>query len=143
MATPIRPDLPQLPQLPHLRRNAVLVVIGLVVLLIIVFPALVRFTASWYWYKEIGFETILMSEIVTRAVLMVGAGLAAFALLYVNVRIAQRRARPLPAVMDDMISIAPNLPPAVVRRLATSSRSFSRCSPPSRYRPPGSPCCAS
>ena len=119
MATPIRPDLPQLPQLPHLRRNAVLVVIGLVVLLIIVFPALVRFTASWYWYKEIGFETILKSEIVTRTVLMVGAGLAAFALLYANVRIAQRRARPLPAVMDDMISIAPNLPPNVVRRLAT------------------------
>lgn len=116
MATPIRPDLPQL---PHVRRNAVLVVIGFVVLLIIVFPALVRFTASWYWYKEIGFETILMSEIVTRAVLMVAAGLAAFALLYVNVRIAQRRARPLPAVMDDMISIAPNLPPAVVRRMAT------------------------
>lgn len=116
MASPARPELPPF---PRVRRNVALSVVGLLVLIIIVFPALIRFAANWYWFSEIGFQTILVSEIVTRAVLMVSAGLAAFALLYVNVRIAQRRARPLPAVMDDMISIAPNLPPAVVRRLAT------------------------
>ncbi len=109
---------------PRLRRNSVLVIVGLVVLFIIVFPALVRFAANWYWYKEIGFQTILLSEVKTRATLMIVAALAAFTILYLNVRIAQRRARPLPAVMGDMISIAPNAPPGLVRRLATGVAIF-------------------
>ena len=36
-------------------------------LFIVIFPALVRFAANWYWYKEIGFQTILLTEITTRA----------------------------------------------------------------------------
>ncbi len=109
---------------PRLRRNSVLVIVGLVVLFIIVFPTLVRFAANWYWYKEIGFQTILLSEITTRAMLMIVAALAAFTILYTNARIAQRRARPLPAVMGDMISIAPNAPPILVRRLAIAVAIF-------------------
>jgi uncharacterized membrane protein (UPF0182 family) len=103
---------------PRLGRSAILVVVGLIVLTIIVLPALVRFAANWYWFGEIGFRTILVSEIVTRSWLMASAAITAFVILYLNVRIAQRRARPLPAVMGDMISIAPNLPPVAVRRLA-------------------------
>ncbi|MGQ0642099.1 MAG: UPF0182 family membrane protein [Gemmatimonadaceae bacterium] len=109
---------------PRLGRNAVLVIVGLVVLAMFVFPALVRFSANWYWFGEIGFRTILVSEIVTRAVLTVVTVVAAFAILFINVRIAQRRARPLPAVMGDMISIAPNLPPLLVRRLAVGIAIF-------------------
>ena len=109
---------------PRLGRNSVLAIVGLVVLVILVFPALVRFAANWYWFGEIGFRTILVSEITTRATLMIAAGVVAFAILYTNVRVAQRRARPLPAVMGDMISIAPNLPPIAVRRLATGIAVF-------------------
>jgi hypothetical protein len=110
--------------IPRLRRNSVLAIVGLVVLFIIIFPALVRFAANWYWYKEIGFQTILLSEITTRAILMIVGAIAAFAILYTNVRIAQGRARPLPAVMGDMISIAPNAPPLLVRRLAAGVAIF-------------------
>ncbi len=110
--------------IPRLGRNTVLAIVGIVVLLIIVFPALVRFAANWYWFGEIGFRTILVSEITTRAMLMIAAAVLTFVLLYINVRVAQRRARPLPAVMGDMISIAPNLPPVAVRRLATGIAVF-------------------
>lgn len=109
---------------PRLRRNAVLTIVGLVVFFIIIFPALVRFGTNWYWYKEIGFQTILLTEITTRAMLIIVGALAAFAILYTNVRVAQRRARPLPAVMGDMISIAPNAPPLLVRRLALAAVIF-------------------
>lgn len=110
--------------IPRVRRSSLLAIVGLVVLFIVLFPALVRFAANWYWYKEIGFETILLSEITTRALLMIVAALVAFTVLYLNARIAQRRARPLPAVMGDMISIAPNAPPLFVRRLAAGVAIF-------------------
>ncbi|HJU75508.1 MAG TPA: UPF0182 family protein [Gemmatimonadaceae bacterium] len=112
------------PPLPRLGRRAILVVAGLVILIMFILPASVRFMANWYWFGEIGFRTILTSEITTRAILLVVAALAAFGILYANVLIAQRRARPLPAVMGDMISIAPNLPPVAVRRLATGIAIF-------------------
>jgi hypothetical protein len=131
MATPLNfllyqgaPTMTSPTPIPRLGRNTVLTILGVIVLAVIVFPALVRFAANWYWYGEIGFRSIMVSEIVTRAALMAFAAVAAFAVLYTNVRIAQRRARPLPAVMGDMISIAPTLPPVAVRRIATGIAIF-------------------
>ncbi|MEW5916036.1 MAG: UPF0182 family protein [Gemmatimonadota bacterium] len=110
--------------IPRVGRNTVLLIAGIVVFAIVVFPALVRFSANWYWYNEVGYQTILVSEVATRALLMIVSAVVAFAILYVNLRIAQRRARPLPAVMGDMISIAPTLPPVAVRRVATAGAIF-------------------
>ncbi|MGQ0539888.1 MAG: UPF0182 family membrane protein [Gemmatimonadaceae bacterium] len=121
---PVPPPPAGPPTLPRLQRNSILAAMAGVALLIIVLPAFVRFGASWFWFKEIGFQTVLVSEIVTRSLLLVGGAAVAFTLVYVNVRIAQRRARPLPAVMGDMISIAPNLPASLVRRLAFAACLF-------------------
>jgi uncharacterized protein len=113
------PNISPAPQLPRIGRGTTLAVAGTVIALIFVLPALIRFSANWYWFRELGFEKVLISEIVTRLTLMAGVAVVAFGLLYTNVRVALRRARPLPALMGDMISIAPNLPPEIVRRLAT------------------------
>jgi uncharacterized membrane protein (UPF0182 family) len=101
-----------------MRRNFVVVVLGSVLALLILLPALVRFGASWLWFGEIGFRTVLSTEILTRTLLfLVAAGLA-FAVLYANLRLAQRYQRPVPALTGDITELVQRLPAHATARLA-------------------------
>src|SRR5215207_7231309 len=83
-------------------RSLKIVVVGGIVFLTIVLPALVSFGASWLWMREVGFQTVLVREIGTRLALMVGVGLAAYGFLRLNLRIARGRRRPRLVPLDDV-----------------------------------------
>ncbi len=66
---------------------------GIVVLLLILFfvvPTLITLAAEWPWFQSIGFGRVFTTRLVAGLLLGLGAGLAAFAILYANLRIALR-----------------------------------------------------
>jgi uncharacterized membrane protein (UPF0182 family) len=85
---------------PHLRlvpgpgspgsRTAFRVLIGVVLLVLIVFPALMRLAADLFWFREIGYQRIFATELTTKALLFVVVAVVSFGILFVNVRIARR-----------------------------------------------------
>lgn len=110
--------------MPQPGRRTALVLLGSVLLLVVALPALVSLAVSWLWFREIGFQTVLANEIVTRAILLIAAGALAFLFLWLNVRLATRRAHPLPVVLGDMISMDGGVPREAVSRLATIASAF-------------------
>src|SRR5687767_987707 len=75
---------------PRRRRNR-LILPGVVILLVVVAPMLVRLYADLLWFGELGLTRVLSTELATRAALFGVVGLLAFGVLYANARIAQRR----------------------------------------------------
>ena len=71
-------------------RTAFRVLFGLVFLVLIVFPAMMRFAADLFWFQEIGFQRVFATELLTKFVLFVVVTLATYVLLTVNLRIARR-----------------------------------------------------
>lgn len=90
---------------PSAARTLVLAGLAGVFTLLVALPALVRFAADWYWFGEIGFRTVLVSELTTRGVLFLLVALTTAGVLYVNLRIARRYQRPIPAVVGDISGI--------------------------------------
>ena len=84
-----------LPARPGRRRPLWLPLVLLAVLAI--GPALVRFHADVLWFREIGFARVLATELLTRGALFVAVALLAFAVLWTNARAALsgRAARPI------------------------------------------------
>lgn len=79
-------------------RRIALVALAVVVLLLLLGPGALGFAAEWLWFREIGFEVVYRTELVTRAALFLGVGAVSFAWLYLNLRVAQRGVVPHPAV---------------------------------------------
>lgn len=100
-------------------RSTALVIVGGVLAILIVFPALVRFGASWLWFGELGFRTILTTEIATRAVLFGLAAIVVFAVLYLNLRLARRYQRPIPAIVGDINDLTQRMPVEALTRLSS------------------------
>ncbi len=73
------------------RRRNRLILPGVVILLVVVAPMLVRLYADLLWFGELGLTRVLSTELVTRAALFGVVALLAFGVLYANARIAQRR----------------------------------------------------
>jgi uncharacterized membrane protein (UPF0182 family) len=96
----------------------VLVVLGSVLALLLLLPALVQFGASWLWFGEIGYRTVLTTEILTRTLLFLLAAGLSFAVLFVNLRLAQRHQRPIPALTGDIADLVQRLPAHATSRLA-------------------------
>jgi uncharacterized protein len=71
-------------------RTAFRVLFGLVFLVLIVFPAMMRFAADLFWFQEIGFQRVFATELLTKFVLFVVVTLATYLLLTLNLRIARR-----------------------------------------------------
>ncbi|HET9455157.1 MAG TPA: UPF0182 family protein [Gemmatimonadaceae bacterium] len=65
------------------------VVIAIAVVLAIG-PAIASRLADWLWYRDVGFERVFLTMIVAQWSLGLGAALVAFALMYLNARIALR-----------------------------------------------------
>lgn len=60
-------------------------------LALLLLPNAVRLLTDWYWFQEIGFESIFLTRLGAQILLGVGVGLLSFGFLYLNFRIAHRR----------------------------------------------------
>ncbi len=81
------------------RRSVLLLSLATFVAILFLFPLLGGFLTDWWWFKEIGYRVIFTRELVTRTVLFFAAGGLTFAVLFGNLRLAQRGAVPNPIVL--------------------------------------------
>ena len=90
------------------------VLLVLVVLALIVFPASMRFATDWFWFQEIGYQRVFTTELLTKALLFIVVGLLSYAFLTVNLRIARRGASPVNVfsqqVPENLVELIERLP---------------------------------
>ncbi len=88
-------------RLPGRRRGrlALWLLVGLSVLFFLISP-LIRLLAEWPWFSALGYERVFATRLIASLLLGIVAGGAAFALLYANLRFAQRGIVPNPVVMQ-------------------------------------------
>ncbi len=99
------------------RRTAPLVIVAAVLALILL-PNLIRLSTDWYWFAEIGYLAVFRTELLLKLGLFFGAGAATFALLFYNLRLAQRGLVPDPVVVR-LSPAAPHIDvTALLRKLA-------------------------
>ncbi len=99
------------------RKNVVLLSLALLVAAFMLFPALSRFLTEWWWFKEIGYQVVFTRQLVSQAILFLSAGTLTAAVLYLNLRIAQRGMVPNPILLQ-MGELVPNVNvPEVLRKL--------------------------
>src|SRR5712692_6008492 len=84
---------------PRPRRRRLLTFVFVAVLLLLLLPSLVTFGAEWPWFQALGYERVYATRLLAKALLGVGAGVVAFAFLYINLRFAQRGAVPEPVIL--------------------------------------------
>jgi len=97
-------------------RRAIRVLLGLLVLILIVFPAMMRLAADLFWFQEIGYQRVFTTELVTKFLLFVIVAVLAYAVLAVNIRVARRGGSPanvfsgqVPESLVDLIERLPRL----------------------------------
>ncbi len=96
------------------RRTLVLLVLVAALVALASSQALARLAADWYWFQDLHFQTVFLTELGTKLGLGLGVGLLAFAFLYLNLRFAQRGI----VVPDLRISnLSPNAPLELARLL--------------------------
>jgi len=90
MTTPFeRPGPAALPPLPRSLRRFVLAVVATLFIAFAVIPWLASFFTDWLWFKEIGFQTVFATSLISRIGLFILGGAFAFGLFYGNVRLAR------------------------------------------------------
>src|SRR5436190_24187211 len=110
MSTP-RPLHPR----PHVPRGLRLVLAAIVLMLIL--PALDRLVVERWWFQSLGYDRVFFTRIVARLILLAAGGLAAFAIVYTNVRIALRGVVARPRIVE-AVSPIPIALTALMRRAA-------------------------
>jgi len=73
--------------------------VGLSVLFFLISP-LIQLLAEWPWFSALGYERVFATRLIASLLLGIVAGGAAFALLFANLRFAQRGIVPNPVVMQ-------------------------------------------
>jgi uncharacterized membrane protein (UPF0182 family) len=105
-------------QIPGMRqsmkRRSILMIALVAIFLVVVtgLPALIRLIVDWYWFSEIEYQAIFLTELWTKVALGTIAGVISFAFFYANLRFAQRGMVPDPMV----ISLSPEAPKVDVTR---------------------------
>jgi uncharacterized protein len=90
MSSPFeRPAPARLPPLPRSVRRIALGIIALVFVALVVVPWLASFFTDWFWFKEVGFQTVFATSLGWRIGLFFIGGAFAFAYFYGNVRVAR------------------------------------------------------
>lgn len=90
-----------------MRRLRPLWIVGLAFLFFTAIPTAVRFLTDWFWFKEVGFETVFTTQLVTKTLLFVAAGLVSYLFLSFNVKMAGRGVSRAPVLWR----VSPDLPP--------------------------------
>jgi hypothetical protein len=73
----------------RIRRIVILSVVALVALVLFV-PALMGVVTDWWWFQEIGYQTVFTGQLGTQLLLFLVVGALTTGVLYGNLRIAQR-----------------------------------------------------
>src|SRR2546429_8629047 len=103
---------------PRRRRRLGLVVLVVLFPLLLLLSNLVPLAAEWLWFQALGYERVFTTRLVAEAGLGVGGGGLVFAVLYVNLRIAQRGLVPDPLVVQVSPRAAAAGGTRLLRRLA-------------------------
>lgn len=79
-------------------KKILILLIVVFVFLVLIGPAIIRLVTDWFWFKEIGFENVFTTILVTKIILGFVIGFIAFSLIYLNLKIASRlsQGRPIP-----------------------------------------------
>lgn len=93
--------------MPISRRFKALSVVALLFILVTVIPAGVGYLTDWFWFREVGYQTVFTTELITKVGLFFIAGLVAYAFLSLNVRLA----RSGPSRVPVLWRVSPELPP--------------------------------
>lgn len=82
------------------RGPVVLVAVAAAFLVLVVgLPALAGLVTDWFWFRELGYETVFLTALGTQISVGVAVGIAAFAFFYANLQFAQRGMVPDPVVV--------------------------------------------
>jgi uncharacterized membrane protein (UPF0182 family) len=80
------------------QRRFIIPLLALGFLALFFFRPLISLLVDWWWFQEIGYEIVFTRELVTRVLLFLVASGLTFAVLYLNLRAAQRGLVPDPIV---------------------------------------------
>ncbi len=97
------------------RRFKVLSVVALLFILLTVVPASIGFITDWFWFRELGYQTVFTTELTTKIGLFLAAGFVVWAFLALNVRLA----RSGPSRVPVLWRMSPELPPVDVASAIT------------------------
>ncbi|MFL5534405.1 MAG: UPF0182 family protein [Gemmatimonadales bacterium] len=81
------------------QRRLILTIAIVAFLAAILFPALIGLLTDWWWFQEIGYQTVFFRPLLTSLLLFVVVGGITFGVLYGNLRLAQRGLVPYPVVL--------------------------------------------
>lgn len=89
-----------------MRRLSIIAVLAVVLLLLVLLPGTASFLVDLWFFQEIGYQVVYTKELATRLNVFLVVGGLVSAVLYLNLRLAQRGVVPNPAVFR----FAPNAP---------------------------------
>src|SRR5438093_8822184 len=90
MSSPFeRPAPARLPPIPRAFRRIVLWIVAAILFAFIVVPWLASFVTDWLWFKEIGFQTVFATSLISRIAVFFFGGALPFAYFYAKVRLAR------------------------------------------------------
>ncbi|HEX7336845.1 MAG TPA: UPF0182 family protein, partial [Gemmatimonadales bacterium] len=89
-----------------LRRRLVFLLLAAAVVAVFFVPTLIGLLADWWWFQEIGYQIVFTRELGTRVLIFLAGGGLTFAVLYLNLRVAQRGLVPNPILLQ----LAPSAP---------------------------------
>ena len=90
-----------------MRRLRVLWVVSLAFILFALLPTLTGPITDWLWFREVGFETVFATELVTKTLLFIVGTLVAYFFITLNARFATRGVSRAPVLWR----VSPDLPP--------------------------------
>ncbi len=76
-----------------------LVGFAVVAAILVLFPLTSPVLTDWWWFKEIGYQVVFTTELVTQSLLFTAAALLSSVIVYLNLRIAQRGLVPFPVTV--------------------------------------------
>ena len=95
-----------------MRRLRLLWLVGLAFIAFALLPTLTGPVTDWLWFREVGFETVFATEIITKVLLFVIGTLVAYFFITLNARVATGGASRAPVLWR----VSPDLPPVDIAR---------------------------
>ncbi len=93
-----------------MRRIRVAWIVGAAFLIFTAIPAAVGFVTDWFWFQEVGYQTVFTTQLATKVSLFLAVALVAYFFLALNARIAGRGSSRAPVLWR----MSPELPPVDV-----------------------------
>jgi uncharacterized membrane protein (UPF0182 family) len=87
-------------------------IVGLVFLLVGLIPSIVRFVTDYFWYQEVGFQSVFTTELSTKSLLFAAAAVAAYLFVTLNAKYATSGLSKAPVLWR----VSPELPPVDISK---------------------------